>query len=194
MNANKPKFIAEYPLSKILRLIPRCGQPFSKDVTHTFVAGKKKCLVNLSSETLKLVAQQPVCINCGIKASKIRLFKDARESKYFIEIFVDSPAGLYKLTKDHIVPKSKGGTDSFKNYQVMCEKCNQEKSDQHLYFQSDYWYVRWPNVSWAEGPYKLPFKTKSISKVRSHIRKYYQFTKLPAGLECWPSKGYHLIL
>lgn len=28
------------------------------------------------------------------------------------------------MTKDHIVPKSKGGPDKIENYQTMCTECN----------------------------------------------------------------------
>ena len=33
------------------------------------------------------------------------------------------------LTKDHIQPSSRGGTSSYKNYQVLCKYCNQKKSN-----------------------------------------------------------------
>jgi len=32
-----------------------------------------------------------------------------------------------KLTKDHIVPKSRGGLNARKNYQVLCRYCNSTK-------------------------------------------------------------------
>ena len=33
------------------------------------------------------------------------------------------------LTKDHIIPKSKGGPDEMSNFQVMCNRCNAKKAD-----------------------------------------------------------------
>ena len=33
------------------------------------------------------------------------------------------------FTKDHILPRSKGGKNWLQNYQTMCYNCNQEKAD-----------------------------------------------------------------
>ena len=33
------------------------------------------------------------------------------------------------MTKDHIIPKSKGGPDCIENFQTMCEECNKKKKN-----------------------------------------------------------------
>lgn len=33
------------------------------------------------------------------------------------------------MTKDHIVPRSKGGADVLSNFQPMCSRCNESKGD-----------------------------------------------------------------
>ena len=35
------------------------------------------------------------------------------------------------MTKDHIIPKSKGGKNELSNYQTMCTYCNNEKADKY---------------------------------------------------------------
>ena len=38
-----------------------------------------------------------------------------------------------KLTRDHIVPKSKGGSGDKSNIAYVCRECNQSKADMMLY-------------------------------------------------------------
>lgn len=42
------------------------------------------------------------------------------------------------LTRDHVVPLSKGGTDFASNLQPLCERCNSAKGDQEIDFRTLY--------------------------------------------------------
>jgi hypothetical protein len=42
---------------------------------------------------------------------------------------VGARGGLVLMTKDHIIPRSKGGSDHIDNLQTMCSKCNSKKGN-----------------------------------------------------------------
>lgn len=43
--------------------------------------------------------------------------------------YCGSRFSIRKMTKDHLVPKGKGGSDSLSNYVLACYPCNHEKGD-----------------------------------------------------------------
>ena len=42
---------------------------------------------------------------------------------------VDDNGDEILMTKDHILPRSKGGIDDISNYQTMCKPCNEAKGN-----------------------------------------------------------------
>lgn len=60
------------------------------------------------------------CINCGEKGY---FFKKIGKS------YILFTENNIMMTKDHIFPKSKGGSNNLQNLQPMCSKCNSEKAD-----------------------------------------------------------------
>jgi hypothetical protein len=53
--------------------------------------------------------------------------RDCHMCAYCTKTFSDS-----KLTRDHIIPSSRGGTDTWLNVVTACSKCNQKKDDMLL--------------------------------------------------------------
>lgn len=72
------------------------------------------------------------CVSCGLKGRYFWLEQDKSQTgtAYHFNLYgIDADGNEVMLTKDHIIPKSKGGTSSIENYQTMCDRCNEKKSN-----------------------------------------------------------------
>ena len=70
------------------------------------------------------------CISCGIEGSFFALERDYKCDRFHFNLYAFDMWGKeVMMTKDHIVPKSKGGKNHLSNYQPMCETCNRDKGD-----------------------------------------------------------------
>ena len=69
------------------------------------------------------------CCKCGLKAQYFALEKHIDQPRYHLNLYGVKNGKEVLFTKDHIVPKAKGGRNTMDNYQVMCITCNEAKSD-----------------------------------------------------------------
>lgn len=105
-----------------------------KYVSHLMDNEKKKIGFNLpdgrtfqvkvSSQRLVLFKQNPSCVCCGIKGSIILLQRNTNNEIPHFNFYAVVNNKLVLMTKDHILPKSKNGLNSFNNLQTMCKDCN----------------------------------------------------------------------
>ncbi len=119
----------KYSINEILSLI---------DIEQTEPDKIKRLDNGTRLHSLRLIVfkRSQTCVRCGLKAS------------YFIrESFLDENPHLNMygkndlceevlFTKDHIIPKSKGGKDILSNLQTMCSKCNGEKGNSYERFNN----------------------------------------------------------
>jgi len=75
------------------------------------------------------------CVHCGIKGRYFRLeingsdYIAGNRTWHFNLYALDDEGNEVLMTKDHIIPKSKGGANNLRNLQPMCALCNGKKAD-----------------------------------------------------------------
>ncbi len=82
---------------------------------------------NLPYKTLSRLHPDGVinCCKCGCSATHVVTWKHENENYWHIDYFAQRPDGSMKMmTKDHILPKSLGGTNQLTNLRAMCRTCN----------------------------------------------------------------------
>jgi 5-methylcytosine-specific restriction endonuclease McrA len=85
--------------------------------------------VNVSSDRLFLFKSNRTCVTCGIVGNKIILEMTRNCNTPHFNLYCEKDGDLILITKDHIIPKSKGGKDHLSNYQTMCVVCNVKKGN-----------------------------------------------------------------
>ena len=114
----------------------------SKRSKRAKVIELKGCKVKITSPRLKLFASEEdhqgiVCNDCGLKGTHFYLEKSlggqpSKTGRYHLNLYgIDEEGDEVLFTKDHIIPKSKGGPNSLKNYQTLCYPCNHDKADDY---------------------------------------------------------------
>lgn len=83
---------------------------------------------NYSWRYLNMIINGAVCVKCGVEGVEFRLERDTMGTAKGHHFNLYTKDGIM-ITKDHIIPKSKGGLDSLENFQTMCSPCNWEKGD-----------------------------------------------------------------
>lgn len=113
----------ELPVEEVIKLIP---MERSEEKIHVTLFEVK---IQVSSDRLRNFKKNGTkCIRCGIEGTIARVEKHhIKRDDWHINVYakVDSKAIL--MTKDHILPKIRGGKNILDNYQVMCENCNCDK-------------------------------------------------------------------
>lgn len=89
--------------------------------------------IRINSQRYQLFkAKGTTCVTCGLKGTYFALEKAGKTERYHLNLYgIDKNGKEIMITKDHIIPKSKGGLDKLENYQVMCECCNSRKGNDY---------------------------------------------------------------
>lgn len=83
-----------------------------------------------TSQRLALFRKNHICVDCGIEGNLFVLESHHKGQTPHMNLYsVDADGKMVLMTKDHILPRSKGGLNVMENYQTMCQICNAIKGD-----------------------------------------------------------------
>lgn len=119
--------LAEYPATKIL-------DEYDLEGKVEFIVEDVKYCVDMSSQRYKVFDNDLRCACCGLIGT---VFILQRQHNHPLGIahfnLYGELYGQYVLmTKDHINPLVKGGSNRLDNYQTMCEDCNRLKGGETI--------------------------------------------------------------
>ena len=98
----------------------------------------ERVLVNFDGDMISMISDRYrtfiisgiKCVCCGIEAKYFAKEKNTTSSRFHFNLYgIDDNNKEILFTKDHIIPKSKGGKNELTNYQTMCCKCNSRKGN-----------------------------------------------------------------
>jgi len=89
-------------------------------------------LIKMNSQRYELFKHKGVvCVECGMKGTYFAKERNPQCPTYHFNLYgVNAKGEEVMMTKDHIIPRSKGGANHFSNYQPMCADCNQAKGSE----------------------------------------------------------------
>lgn len=70
------------------------------------------------------------CVCCGIEGKFFAKERSLGDVRFHLNLYaVDADGKEVLMTRDHIVPRSRGGSEGIENMQTMCTRCNGKKGD-----------------------------------------------------------------
>lgn len=119
----------EYTVDEVLAIASTSWEQDAEDAVFEGFRVKR------DSQRYQLFKQGRTCVRCGLEGTVFLLQRNMKDKtqppdRAHFNLFGRTPDGeLVLMTKDHIVPKSKGGKNNASNYQTMCFTCNYTKAD-----------------------------------------------------------------
>jgi 5-methylcytosine-specific restriction endonuclease McrA len=90
--------------------------------------------IKVASLRLQCFKRSTRCVKCGLEGTIISAdtfnSKSDRDGTHF-NLYAIYEGKSRLMTKDHIIPSSKGGKNHLDNLQTMCDQCNCQKGDKY---------------------------------------------------------------
>jgi len=105
-------------------VLPYISEEESK---REYTVGEEAYDVRMNSDRYFVFQKNSECVACNLQGTKMILDINPGDQSPHFNLYAEENGRLVLMTKDHIIAKSKGGTDQLDNYQTMCHTCNNLK-------------------------------------------------------------------
>ena len=120
------KIIGEFGLSEIFDKVS------DYDKRMEFLVNGKVYHVRMNSQRYFVFKENSRCVACGIEGKKFLLEQHPNDKTPHFNLYAIENEQMVLMTKDHIQARAVGGENIQKNYQTMCQICNNLKSHYNL--------------------------------------------------------------
>lgn len=115
--------IATYTAEQILKNV-------EENAVIKITINKKVMRIRLGSVRLRTFKEKgTTCVCCGREGTLMGLDLPIGQTRPHFNLYCVEDNTRILMTKDHIVPKSRGGKNRISNMQTMCCRCNSRKGD-----------------------------------------------------------------
>jgi len=124
---NDEGYDKKYFLKPEIYTIDEITKHIRSDESYVELNGTRVKVIGLRLNTFTKYTK---CVNCSREGTHFRIASnnDSKKGPHSFHLTLWSEDKV-QMTKDHIIPSSKGGADHMSNMQCMCTKCNQKKGN-----------------------------------------------------------------
>lgn len=117
-----------YGIAEILELVasvPANSARRGRDGVLAVLDGEEVKVTN----RLRTYLKGTDCVGCGAKGTHFRKTRQSDQPRPHLNLYAVRDGCEVLMTSDHMVPRSRGGSDAPENLQPMCADCNRRKAD-----------------------------------------------------------------
>lgn len=118
--------LGEFDLDEVMPYITK------NESKRNYYVGGNTYSVRMNSDRYFVFKNNPNCVSCGLNGSKMVLDVNQGDQSPHFNLYAIEDGRYVLMTKDHILAKSRGGSDGLENFQTMCNICNNIKSHYDL--------------------------------------------------------------
>lgn len=122
---------------KLGEFTPADVLPFivKEDARKDYQVDGKTYSVRMNSHRYFIFRDSLICAACGLEGSKMILEQNPSDKSPHFNLYSIENDRLVLMTKDHIQPSSKGGTNDLANMRTCCVICNNLKANFNLTYE-----------------------------------------------------------